>query len=200
MTGGSGFRFLLRFRHFALAIVAQFMYVGAQVGTWSYFIQYVEDNVHGTEKLAGYFLTGTLASFAIGRMVSSVLMRYLRPDRLMAAYSCINIFLLSIGILCPGWLGLWAIFLSSFFMSVMFPTIFALGLDGLGENTKIGASLLVMAIVGGAVLTPIMGLLSQETGHIEIAYSVPLIGYVFVLIFSTWGCHLKPSQVGSSSS
>jgi len=192
LPGTGGFRSLLRYPHFLLAIVAQFMYVGAQVGTWSYFIQYVQDNAHSTEKVAGYFLTGTLASFGVGRMASSVLMRYLRPERLMALYSIANIALMIVGVSSPGWVGLWAIFISSFFMSVMYPTIFALGVEGLGENTKIGASLLVMAIIGGAVLTPLMGLLSQATGKISMAYLIPLAGYVFVLLYARWGCRLKP--------
>jgi len=188
----TGFRDLLRYPHFMLAIVAQFMYVGAQVGTWSYFIQYVQDFVHSPEKTAGYFLTGTLVSFGVGRFASSVIMRYVRPDRLMAAYALANVLLILVGVVMPGWVGLWAIFLSSFFMSVMYPTIFALGLDGLGENVKIGASLLVMAIIGGAVLTPAMGLISQWVGSIAIAYLIPMIGYVFVFIYAAWGCHLLP--------
>jgi FHS family L-fucose permease-like MFS transporter len=192
MPGQGGFRDLLAYPHFLLAIVAQFMYVGAQVGTWSYFIQYVQDSVHSPEKIAGYFLTGTLASFGIGRFASSALMRFVRPARLMALYSVANMLLLAVGVMYPGWVGLWAIFLSSFFMSVMYPTIFALGVEGLGENTKIGASLLVMAIIGGAVLTPVMGILSQATGKIEIAYLVPLAGYGAVLLYALWGCHLKP--------
>lgn len=192
IPGQGGFRSLLRYPHFLMAIVAQFMYVGAQVGTWSYFIQYVQDNVHSSEKVAGYFLTGTLASFGLGRMVSSALMRYFRPERLMGMYSIVNMGLLLVGVLSPGWVGLWAIFLSSFFMSVMYPTIFALGVDGLGENTKIGASLLVMAIIGGAVLTPLMGLVSQGTGQIAMAYLIPLAGYGFVLLYSFWGSRLKP--------
>ncbi len=89
-----------------------------------------------------------------------------------------NIVLASIGVLRPGWTGLWAIFLTSLFMSLMFPTIFALGLKGLGPNTKIGGSLLVMAIVGGAVLTPMMGLISEKFHSIALAYSVPLLAYV----------------------
>jgi FHS family L-fucose permease-like MFS transporter len=192
MPGQGGFRDLLRYPHFLLAILTQFMYVGAQVGTWSYFIQYVQDSVHAPEKVAGYFLTGTLASFGIGRFCSSFVMRWISPARLMGLYAMINIGLIAIGVLHLGWVGLWAIFLSSFFMSVMFPTIFALGLDGLGENTKIGASLLVMAIVGGAILTPVMGILSRY--GIQIAYLVPLVGYLFVVLYAFWGCHLKTAS------
>lgn len=184
------YRDLLRYPHFLLAILAQFMYVGAQVGTWSYFIQYVQDSTHQPEKVAGYFLTGTLAAFGVGRFSSSALMKYVKPSHLMGLYSVINIALVAAGILHPGWLGLWAIFATSFFMSVMYPTIFALGIDGLGANTKIGGSLIVMAIVGGAVLTPAMGLLSQSTHSIAMAYAVPLVGYLFVAFYAFFGCEV----------
>src|SRR5208337_3102710 len=110
---------LFRHRHFVLAVVAQFLYVGAQVGTWSYFIQYVQEYTHQPEKIAGYFLTGTLAAFGVGRFTSAYLMRTIPPNKLMGAYSLANIGLVSIGILFPGWFGLWCVFLTSFFMSLM---------------------------------------------------------------------------------
>src|SRR5579863_7215686 len=185
------FRDLLHYPSFLLAIFAQFMYVGAQIGTWSYFIQYIQDSTHQHEKMAGYLLTGTLAAFGVGRFSSSVIMQYVRPDRLMAVYSVINILLVGVGVVFPGWIGLWAIFLTSFFMSVMFPTIFALGIDGLGRNTKIGGSLIVMSIIGGAILTPLMGWISQATHHISIAYTVPLACYCVVGIFSVLWRKLK---------
>ena len=187
------FRDLFRYRHFLLAVVAQFFYVGAQVGTWSYFIQYVQEYAHQPEKVAGYFLTGTLAAFGVGRFASAYLMRFIAPNKLMSAYSVANILLVAIGVLAPGWVGLWCLFLTSFFMSLMFPTIFALGLKELGPNTKIGGSLLVMAIVGGAVLTPIMGLISEKSGSIALAYSVPLLAYVYIAFYSLLGS--KPREL-----
>ena len=78
-------------------------------------------------------------------------------------------------------------FLTSFFMSLMFPTIFALGLKGLGPNTKLGGSLLVMAIVGGAVLTPLMGLVSEVSHGIALAYMIPLVAYVYISFYSFFG-------------
>ena len=186
------FRELLRYPHFWMAVLAQFMYVGAQVGTWSYFIQYVQEFTHRPEKVAGYFLTGTLAAFGSGRFISAYLMRFLAPNKLLGAYALINVALVAVGVLLPGWVGLWAIFLTSFFMSVMFPTIFALGLKRLGPNTKIGSSFLVMAIVGGAVLTPAMGLVYQHY-TIAPAYLVPLIGYVFVAAYAFLGANIPPS-------
>jgi FHS family L-fucose permease-like MFS transporter len=226
------FRDLLKHRHFLLAILAQFMYVGAQVGTWSYLIQYVQDNTHLPEKPAANYLILTLVAFGIGRFVSTALMRVVRPNRLMGAYAVINVLLVTVGVmrpdwigqwlishlhlehvqivqlmphgsigmwfihhlnleyvhvLDPGWIGVWAMVLTSFFMSLMFPTIFALGLKGLGPNTKIGGSLIVMAIVGGAALTPLMGLINDRTHSIALAYLVPLVGYVCVAAYAFLG-------------
>jgi MFS transporter, FHS family, L-fucose permease len=185
------FRELLRYPNFLFAVVAQFLYVGAQVGTWSYFIQYVQDGTHQPEKIAGYFLTGTLVAFGLGRFSSAALMRYVKPALLMGVYSLINIVLVAVGVAFPGWVGLWAIFITSFFMSVMFPTIFALGIDGLDQNTKIGGSLLVMAIAGGAVLTPLMGWISQTQHSIARAYMVPLFCYGAIALYSFIGVRLK---------
>ena len=183
---------LLRERHFLLAVVAQFFYVGAQVGTWSYFISYAQDYTRVPEKTAGYLLTGTLAMFGIGRFTSAYLMRFLSPSKLMGAYSLINVILLAVAVLHPGWLGMWCVFITSLFMSLMFPTIFALGLKGLGPNTKIGGSLLVMAIVGGAVLTPIMGLISERLHSLAFSYSVPWLAYVVIMLYAFWGAERKP--------
>jgi len=185
------FKELLRYPNFLFAIVAQFLYVGAQVGTWSYFIQYVQDGTHQPEKIAGYFLTGTLVAFGVGRFSSAVLMRYVKPALLMGIYSLANIALVGVGVAFPGWVGLWAIFITSFFMSVMFPTIFALGIDGLDRNTKIGGSLIVMAIVGGAVLTPLMGWISQTQHSIARAYMVPLLCYCGIALYSFVGVRMK---------
>jgi hypothetical protein len=91
-----------------------------KVGTWSYFIQYVQESTHQPEKTAGYFLTGTLAAFGVGRFASAYLMRFIAPNRLMGAYSVANILLVSLGVLLPNWVGLWCVFLTSFFMSLMF--------------------------------------------------------------------------------
>ena len=185
------FKELLGYPNFLFAVVAQFLYVGAQVGTWSYFIQYVQDGTHQPEKIAGYFLTGTLVAFGVGRFGSAALMRYVRPAPLMGVYSLINIALVAVGVVFPGWVGLWAIFITSFFMSVMFPTIFALGLEGLDRNTKIGGSLIVMAIVGGAVITPLMGWISQTQHSIARAYLVPLFCYCAIALYSFVGARLK---------
>ncbi len=186
------YRDLLQYPHFLFAIVTQFCYVGAQVGTWSYFIQYVQDYTHGSEKTAGLLLTGTLVCFGVGRFASSQLMRLIPAGTLMGIFALVNVALVSIGILHPGWLGMWAIFLTSFFMSLMFPTIFALGLRGLGANTKVGSSLIVMAIIGGAVFTPLMGLLFQATRSMAMAMTIPLACYLVVVFYAFWGSRLSP--------
>jgi len=190
-TGGYGR--LFRYPHFLTAVFAQFCYVGAQVGTWSYFIQYCQDYAHVPEKVAGYLLVGTLGAFAVGRFTSSYVMKRFNPDKMLGAFALINIALLLIGILRPGWGGLVAVLLTSFFMSLMFPTIFALGIRDLGEHTKEGASLLVMAIIGGALITLLIGLTYQLTKSMAISMIVPLVCYAAVAGFAYWGARLAPS-------
>ncbi|MEI7422914.1 MAG: L-fucose:H+ symporter permease [Prolixibacteraceae bacterium] len=178
------FRDLLQYPQFWKGVLAQFFYVGAQVGTWSYFIPYVQDYTSQPEKVAGYFLTGTLVAFGIGRFSATWLMHYIRPNRLMGIYSMINVVLVGFSVLVPGWIGMWAIFLTSFFMSLMYPTIFASSIKGLGKNTKIGGSILVMAIIGGALCTPLMGYIAETANSMAIAMIVPLIAYLYIFYYS----------------
>ncbi len=181
------FKDLLQFPHFWKGVVAQFFYVGAQVGTWSYFIPYVQDYTGQTEKVAGYFLTGTLVAFGLGRFSATWFMHHIQPSRLMGWYSIINIILVGFSVLIPGWIGMWAIFFTSFFMSLMYPTIFASSIKGLGENTKIGGSILVMAIIGGSLCTPLMGYIGERTNSMAVAMMVPLVAYVYIGYYSFRG-------------
>ena len=185
-------RELLNFPHFHFAVLAQFMYVGAQVGTWSYFIQYVQSYGHQSEKVAGYLLTGTLGAFAIGRFSAVYLMRFIDPCKLMTLYSLINVMLLSVAAVERNALGIAAVFITSFFMSLMYPTIFATGLRGLGAHTKVGGSVIVMGMIGGAVLTPLMGWVSVQTGSVALSYTVPLCAFVVVACYARFGYNLQP--------
>lgn len=184
---------LLKNRHLVLSIIAQFFYVGAQVGTWSYFIQYIQAYTGQSDKTAGYLLTGTLAMFAVGRFASAAIMKYLQPATLMGCYCLINILLVAIAVVHPGWGGVWTLFITSFFMSLMYPTIFALGLRGIGADSKVGGSLIVMAIIGGAVLTPLMGIVADSTNSIAYAYLIPLAGYIGISLYSFFGQRTPPT-------
>jgi FHS family L-fucose permease-like MFS transporter len=192
-TKDGGYVRLLQYPSFMFAVAAQFCYVGAQVGTWSYFIQYAQDYTHVSEKTAGYLLTATLAAFAVGRFASSYLMKRISPAKMLGFFALVNIFLLGIGIVFAGWFGLIAILMTSFFMSLMFPTIFALGIKDLGPHTKEGASLIVMSIIGGAVFTPLMGVAFQFTKSMAISMSVPLACYAVVAGYAFWGSRFAPS-------
>jgi MFS transporter, FHS family, L-fucose permease len=186
-SGESSLLHLLRRPFFLFSVFAQFLYVGAQVGTWSYFILYVEEYAHLPVKVAGYFLAGSLVAFAVGRFTSAWLMKFVSPGLLMGIYSMANVILVMTGIVNHGWIGLWGIFLTSFFMSLMFPTIFAMGLRGLGEDTKLGGSLLVMAIIGGAVITQTMALVAELSKSLANAYLVPLFCYIVIAVYSFAG-------------
>ncbi|MGC9197372.1 MAG: L-fucose:H+ symporter permease [Acidobacteriaceae bacterium] len=185
---------LLRHPGFLLAVGAQFAYVGAQVGTWSYFIPYVLSYTHDQDKAAGFLLTASLIAFLIGRFVSAWLMRFVHPSRLMALYCIANLFLVLVGVAFPGWLGVYSLLLTSFFMSLMYPTIFAQGIRGLGANTKLGGSIIVMSIVGGAVLTPAMGLITERTGSQALAYLVPLVAYIFIAFYAFMDLRISAAE------
>ena len=166
------------------AVVAQFFYVGAQVGVWSYLIRYAEGTIPGTaDRRAADFLIVSLVLFMLGRFAGAALMRRIAPARLLAAFAAVNALLAAVAIAVPGHVGLYALIASSFFMSVMYPTIFALGVSGLGEVRKLASSVLVMAIVGGAVLTPAMGALAGVAG-INGSMAVPLVCFAVVLGFA----------------
>jgi len=183
---------LWHFPHFTKGVLAQFFYIGAQVGTWSFFIQYVQDYTMASEKVAANFLMGTLVAFGVGRFAATWLMKSISPGTLMGIFSGINVLLVSIGIIFPGSLGMWAIFFTSFFMSLMFPTIFALGVKGLGHNTKRGGSIIVMAIIGGAVWTPLMGLIADQTGSMALAMLIPLLSYLYIIYYAFSGSRIAP--------
>lgn len=182
---------LIRYPHYLKGVLAEFFYVGAQVGTWSFLIQYSKDYVQKTEKEAGIYLTISLVAFAVGRFVSTALMKRFDPKKLMGVYGTINVILVLLAVTLPGFTGTWALILSSFFMSLMFPTIFALGVKGLGPNTKLGGSGIIMGIVGGAVWTPLMGFIADQYHSMALAMIVPGISYIYVAYYAFMGS--KPS-------
>lgn len=185
-SAGSGvLRKLLRDRLFVGAMLAQFFYVGAQVGVWSYTIRYVQANMPGTSaREAANFLTAELLCFMLGRFTGAALMKYLAPVRLLLAFAAVNIGLTLYAVVHPGSTGAYALVACSFFMSVMYPTIFALGVEGRDDDErKLGAALLVMTIIGGAVLTAVMGSVSDHSS-IATAMSVPACCFAVILLFA----------------
>ncbi len=180
-----GWRVLAGNRRYAGAVLAQFFFVGAQVGLWSYLIRYAQGTIPGTpEKAAADYLILSLVLFTIGRFAGTALMKYVAPWRLLALYAIAGVCLTASAIAAPGRVGLYALVCTSFFMSIMFPTIFALGLRGVESARKLASSLLVMAIIGGAVLTPLMGAVSGRAG-IHWSMAVPLVSFLVVAGFAT---------------
>lgn len=166
-----------------IAVVANFCNVGAQISSWSTLIPYMKQYTVVSERTAAHYLTAVLISMAIGRFVSTPLMRYIRPSLMLAIYGICNAALMLLAVMRPGLMGAWAVVASGFFLSVMYPTIFALGLKGLGRNTKLGGSLLVMAIVGGAIFPPVAGLIAKHTGSMALGYLVPMVGFIGVAVY-----------------
>ena len=175
---------LVRRPRLVFAAIAQFFYVGTQIGSWSTLIPYMRAYAGVSDKTAGYYLTGSLVAFAFGRAICTWLMRYIAPGKLIGVYAVINCALLCVGFSTPGMIGSYAIVLTSFFMSGMYPTIFALGVHGLGEDTKLGGSLLVMGISGGAFFPPLMGWITRLTGSTALGYILPAFGYIVVALYA----------------
>lgn len=183
---------VLKYSHVRWAVIAQFFYVGAQVGAGSFFIRFSKFAAGISEKDAGY-MWGAIAmvGFMLGRFAGTFLMRYIKPHKLLATYAVLCIVLLAIALLSKGNVAVYAVMGVPFFMSIMFPTIFALGIKGLGEETKFASSFLVMSIIGGAFAPLLMGKISDVTGSMQTAYIVPLLCFVVVLFFGLSGYKIK---------
>jgi len=181
---------LLKEKNLMLGVTAQFFYVGAQTCVSSFFIRFSSHVAGIEEKSAALFLSGALLGFMAGRFIGTFLMKYIAPSRLLALYSIINIALIIAAVLLKGKSSVYALMGVEFFMSIMFPTIFSLSIRGLGSRMKEGSSLVIMAIVGGAVFPVLMGWLSDQT-NIQTAYMVPAICFAVILYFATTNLKVK---------
>ena len=207
-------RNLLRHPFFIFAVVAQFLYVAAQTGINSFFINYVIDalpdvqqpiaNIMGDlgwfgrvfmpknpEQAASLILAiGGMGMFFVGRLTGAWFMKFISPSKLLLIYAAINTILMLLVVMHLGWLSVVALFMNYFFMSIMFPTIFALGVSDLGPLTEKGASFLVMAVAGGAFCPPIMGWLA-DTSSMAISFIIPLVCFFIIAWFAMRGTKQK---------
>ncbi|MEY3563771.1 MAG: hypothetical protein RLZZ294_1777 [Bacteroidota bacterium] len=178
----------LKQQHLVWAVIAQFFYVGAQVCVTSFFIRAAIAGGGVDEKTAGYYLSMYGILFMIGRFAGSAMMKWIAPNKLLSLYAIMCILLSVMAIKTDGQYVVIALGGLGFFMSIMFPTIFSLGIAGLKSNTKPGSSLLVMSIIGGAIFPVIMGnIIDRFEDDIQIGYLVPMICYAFVLYFGIKG-------------
>ncbi|MGH8294027.1 MAG: L-fucose:H+ symporter permease [Steroidobacteraceae bacterium] len=163
------------------AVMAQFFYVGAQVGIWSFFVDFALDAAPGiSARRAAFLLSASLALFMIGRFSGSALMQRIRPERLLGLYAAANVILCAVAIGASHELAIGALMLTSFFMSIMYPTIFSFGVQDLGDLAPLGSSFIVMAIIGGAVFPPLMGVIATAMGTTHYAMALPLLCFLVV--------------------
>ena len=178
---------MFRRGHFTLGVAAQFLYVAAQTGIFSFCVNYTLENDPGVTRLQASKWLGAIGFglFMIGRLCGSAVISQFKPHRVLAAYAILNVALVAVA-MGGGKTGLYAMFGSFFFMSIMFPTIFALGIRGLGDYTKLGSSLIVMSIVGGAIAAPFMGHIA-DLHSMRIGFVVPLVCFICVALYGfTW--------------
>jgi len=187
---------LMSQRHFVLGVIAQFSYVAAQTGIFSYLINFVTDEnqkIHFDKEYGPLFLALGFALFMIGRMSGSYMMRTVKPTRILAIYALACVLLLPIVSAGLGWVSLISLFAVFFFMSIMFPTIFALGIKDLGTKTKKASSFIVMAIVGGAVFPPLMGFIADKTS-MSVGFFAPIPFFLFILYYALYGYKIAAKQ------
>jgi len=182
----------LRHRHLSWAVVAQFFYVGAQVCVTSFFIRMAKQGGGFDEKTAGYYLGLYGLLFMGGRFVGTMLLRFIASHKLLSVYAVLSTLLCAVAILGKGAYVVYCLGAIGFFMSIMFPTIFALGIDGIGNDTKPGSSWLVMSIIGGAIVPYIMAtVIDLNNDSIQTGYIVPLVCFLVVLYFGLNGYKIK---------
>jgi FHS family L-fucose permease-like MFS transporter len=183
----TGLRGLWPYKHLLKGVLAQFFYVGAQVGVASFVIRFAQYSMPGLpEKHAANYLKLHLLGFMIGRFAGSAIMKHIAASRLLSLFGMSSLTCLTVVLLGTGVAPMWALVLLGFFHSIMFPTIFALSLKHLGPHTKLGSSLLVMSIIGGAVFPALMGYIS-DVSNIRYAFLVPFFCHLYVLYFATRG-------------
>lgn len=184
---------LVKNKNYVFGVVAQFFYVGAQICVWSFIIRYVMEELNVVEAEASSYYIASLILFTLFRFINTSLMSWFKPADLLALSSLLGIVSTFLVITGSGYVGVIALVAISGFMSLMFPTIFGLASEGLGKDTKLGSSGLIMAIGGGAALPAVMGLISDYTGSIHIAYWVPLLCFIVVMLYGLY--HKKESLV-----
>jgi MFS transporter, FHS family, L-fucose permease len=177
---------LLSNTRYTTGVVAQFFYVGAQIGVWSYTIRYVMQELGTNEEQSSNFYIASLILFMLLRFVFTALMKYFTPGKLLTFSASMAIIFTLFTIFGNGSFAVYSLVAISAAMSLMFPTIYGISLRGLGEDTKIGASGLIMAILGGAVLTAVQGQVSDITGDIKLAFFVPLVCFVVIAAYGLW--------------
>jgi FHS family L-fucose permease-like MFS transporter len=178
----------LKHKHLVWAVVAQFFYVGAQVCVTSFFVRMAMKGGGVDEKTAGYYLSVYGILFMAGRFGGTLLMKFIKPAKLLAIYAVACILLSSVAIYADGKNVVLALGGLGFFMSIMFPTIFSLGIEDMRENTKPASSLIVMSIIGGALFPVLMGgIIDNFNDNIQLGYFVPLACYFVILYFALKG-------------
>lgn len=188
---GVAFGRLLRQPHYLAGVVAQFFYVGAQIGVWSFTIRYVMVELELNEAGAANYYLAAILLFAASRFLCTWLMSFFSPDRVLTAMSLLAMVLTLPVIFAGGLPGVIALVAISGCMSLMFPTIFGLSVQDLGPETKLGGSGLIMAILGGAVLTAIQGQVSDLSGSIRVSYWVPCFCFLVIAGFGLLSEHQR---------
>jgi len=177
------FKRLSKNKNYCLGVIAQFFYVGAQIGVWSFTIRYVMQELKMNEASAAEYYLASLIVFTFSRFLFTGLMKFFPPGKLLAISALLGMFSTLVVVYAQGYVAVVALVSISGFMSLMFPTIFGTAVQGLGNDTKIAGSGLIMAILGGAVLTAVQGQVSDIYGDIHYSYWVPFVCFLVIFYY-----------------
>lgn len=183
-AGNTSFLGAFRHKNVSWSVVAQFFYVGAQVCVLSFLILYATEVSGIPAQQAKYYAGVAGLAFMSGRFIGTFFMRYVQPAKLLFLYAVVASLLTLVTIYGSGLMTLYAMIGIAFFMSIMFPTIFAIGVEGIGPDTKSASSLIIMSIVGGTVLPPLLGYISDSTANLQNGYYVVLVCFAMVAIYA----------------
>lgn len=172
---------LFQHKHFVWAVVAQFFNVAAQGGTWAFFINYGHEVMGFSDETAGSYLVLFMGMMLLGRFVGTFLMKYVASNKLLATFALLNILMCVVVAQGWGWTSFIALLFVNFFFSIMFPTIFSLGLKNLGEHTQQASSFISMGVVGGAVFPFLMGMVADT--NVAAAFYLPIICYIVIFLY-----------------
>lgn len=188
---------LIKNPNYRLSVVAQFFYMGAQIGVWSYTIRYVMLELGLNEDESSTYYLASLLLFASCRFIFTALMKFFSPRTLLLISAIGGVLCTFFVIYGSGYVGVIALVAISGLMSLMFPTIYGLGMSRLGEDSKIGGSGLIMAILGGAVLTGLQGQISDFTQSVHLSFYVPLVCFVIVGFYAVIQKKIEPNKTVS---
>jgi FHS family L-fucose permease-like MFS transporter len=185
------FRLLSKYPHLRNGVIAQFCYVGIQACIWGYFFYFANSKLHVTDLGATKYFSFMYVLFMVGRFGGAYLLNYINPRQLLGIFAIINVILFVLSGATDGFISIYLLVATNLFMSIMYPTIFILGLQKIEQEAKMAGAFIVMSIIGGSILPPLLGLVADKTGNISYGLIIPIIAQLYIVYYAYIGSKTK---------